>query len=232
MSCIRGKASPDANTQRQLFAASGGYCQNPTCNCPVFVEAGIKKVSVAEMAHVFAAQDDGPRANLGLTEEERGAFENLILLCANCHTIIDKAPEIFTDAKIIKWKKDHEARIAAVFGSISYETRAEARRALMELASRTEIIHRRIGPDNDYRWNPEADEADEWQYQVLNTIIPVNRSILALVDRNSSLLHENEFETVNLFRQHVEGVERRHILNAPLPSAPQYPGGMKELFKL
>jgi hypothetical protein len=29
--CPKGDAAPDAHTQRRLFAASGGYCQNPAC---------------------------------------------------------------------------------------------------------------------------------------------------------------------------------------------------------
>lgn len=231
MGCSRGKASPDTNTQRRLFADSGGYCQNPSCNQTLFVESGSKNVSVAEMAHIFAAQDDGPRANKELTEEERGHFSNLILLCSNCHVVIDKAPENFPDRLIIKWKDDHVARIASVFGSVSYDTRADARRALLALSARTRAIHRRIGPDNDYQWNPEADEATEWRHHVRQTIIPTNRSILALFDQNRSLLLERELETVELFRQHINGLEQRHIFDTPLPSSPLYPEEMKNIFE-
>ena len=231
MSCYRGKASPDINTQRRLFAASGGYCQNPGCNGSLFVEADSKLVSVAEMAHIFAAQDDGPRPNSALSEEERGDFSNLILLCANCHTLIDKAPDVFPDKLIVDWKSNHQGRIAAVFGAVKYTTRVDAWTAILALRARTGSIHRRVGLDNDYKWNPEADEAIEWQHHVRRTIIPVNRSILSLLDRNYSLLHEREHEVVELFRQHIEGLERRHIFGAPLPSAPLYPKGMEQLFK-
>jgi hypothetical protein len=182
------------------------------------------------MAHIFAAQDYGPRANPNLTEDERGVFSNLILLCANCHTIIDKAPEFFPDSTIAKWKSDHEARIAGAFGAVAYDTRMEARKALLALTARTGTLHKRVGPDNDYKWNPEADQADEWRHHVHRTIIPTNRSIMALLDRNRDLLVEKERETVELFRQHIEGVEQRHIFNSPLPSAPLYPTGIEGLF--
>lgn len=231
MGCDRGKANPDTNTQRQLFAASGGYCQNPGCNRALFVDTTTKKVSVAEMAHIFAAQDDGPRANTKLTEEERGSYRNLILLCSLCHTIVDKAPQSYSDATIFNWKSDHEKRIAAVFGSVAYESRADAHRALAALMARTSAIHQRIGPDNDYKWNPEADEAIEWRHQVRQTIIPTNRSILALLDRNRDLLYEEEIQTAELLRQHIEGVEQRHIFDIPLSSAPRYPRGMNDLLK-
>ena len=231
MGCKRGKASPNTNTQRRLFAASGGYCQNPGCNQPLFIEVEADKVSIAEMAHIYAAEDDGPRANLEFTEEERGSFSNLILLCANCHTVIDKAPETFSDSVIVSWKRDHEARIAAVFGSVSYATRDAACQALAALSARTGSIHHRVGPDEEYKWNPEADEAVEWQHHMRQTIIPTNRSILALFDQNRNLLLEREAGVVELFRQHVEGVEQRHIFGSPLPSAPKYPEGMAQLFK-
>jgi len=82
MACSRGAASPDAHTQRRLFAASAGYCQNPSCANELFVDAAGKSIHIAEMAHVFAATDGGPRTNANLSKEERGAFENLIMLCA------------------------------------------------------------------------------------------------------------------------------------------------------
>ena len=102
MPCSRGAASPNAHTQRRLFAASAGYCQNPGCSNELFINASGKSIHVAEMAHVFAATDGGPRTNRALSEEERGSFENLVMLCANCHTMVDKAPEAFPDSAMLK----------------------------------------------------------------------------------------------------------------------------------
>jgi hypothetical protein len=69
MACSRGAASPNAHTERKLFAASGGYCQNPDCSRELFIDYPEKRIHVAEMAHVFAANDDGPRANRELSKE-------------------------------------------------------------------------------------------------------------------------------------------------------------------
>ena len=74
MACPRGAASPDTHTQRRLFAASAGYCQNPQCSNELFIDAAGKSIHIAEMAHVFAANNGGPRAKTGLSKEERGAF--------------------------------------------------------------------------------------------------------------------------------------------------------------
>ncbi len=73
-----------------------------------------RNLYIGGMAHVFAAKDQGPRANVQLTDEERGAFENLILLYPSCHSTIDKAPEDYPDCFLIEWKRRHRERIATV----------------------------------------------------------------------------------------------------------------------
>jgi hypothetical protein len=81
-------------TRARLFAASAGYCQSPSCSHELFVDLPGKSIHVAEMAHVFAANDKGPRGNPELSEPERGTFENLILLCSTCHTMIVPHPVV------------------------------------------------------------------------------------------------------------------------------------------
>jgi len=95
MSCSRGAAAPDRNTTFRLFAASAGYCQNPACHRPLFVSVGTDRIHIAEMAHILAASNQGPRAVNTMSAAYRGSFDNLILLCANCHIVIDKAPTNF-----------------------------------------------------------------------------------------------------------------------------------------
>src|ERR1019366_7390554 len=55
---------------------------------------------------------------------ERGAFDNLILLCSACHTIIDKAEHDFPDQLLASWKRDHEERLAKIFGAVHLGSRA------------------------------------------------------------------------------------------------------------
>ena len=75
--CSRGKANPKQNTRIRLFADSGGYCQNPGCAHELFLDLDSGPIHVAEMAHIFAANDDGPRGNVVLSEAERGTYETL-----------------------------------------------------------------------------------------------------------------------------------------------------------
>lgn len=83
MACNRGKANPNAQTKLRLFADSGGYCQRPDCSNRLFVDTKTTNVHLAEMAHIIAAGSDGPRADGSFTDEQKGSYENLLLLCAN-----------------------------------------------------------------------------------------------------------------------------------------------------
>ena len=180
MSCSRGKANPDQHTKLRLFADSAGFCQSPNCHRRLFLDTDSRNVHIAEMAHVFAANDNGPRVNMELTEEERGAYENLILLCPFCHAIIDKAPEDFPDNEVLEWKRRHVERIAAVFGAVQYGNRQAVRAAIEPALAENWLIFSEYGPDNEYRFDPESELAQVWQRKVRSSVLPNNRRVLAI----------------------------------------------------
>lgn len=231
MACSRGKAAPDAVTIRRLFASSAGYCQRPGCRIHLFVNTGSKVIHVAEMAHIFAANDDGPRANAELSPEERGTFENLILLCPTCHKTIDKAPQDFPDELVTQWKRDHERKVAELFGAVEYVTREETLRAIKPLMRQNRMIHQQLNPDLDYRYNPEAEEAPQWKRKVIEQIIPNSRRILSILDANTHLMTEPETETLELFRQHVIDLEARHMTDIPVGAQSRFPVQMSEMMR-
>ena len=98
--------------QRILFAQSGGICSMPDCNIPIVInENDSGKVNIAELAHIEAYNSDGARFNPELSENERNAEENLMVVCKNCHKKIDDLPEVYTVEKLKKIKKDHISKI-------------------------------------------------------------------------------------------------------------------------
>ena len=211
MACSRGAASPDAHTQRRLFAASAGYCQNPGCSNELFVDAAGASIHIAEMAHVFAANDGGPRAKPGLSKEERGAFENLIVLCANCHTMVDKAPVAFPDGMMFGWKREHASKLRGLFGAVRFGNRKEAHDAVDHLLAQNLSIFHQYGPHIEAARDPESGAAEQWKRKMLTRILPNNRRILAILDVNRHLLDDGEKLTTELFRQHIDDLEAFHI---------------------
>ena len=230
MACDRGRATPDQHTKLRLFADSGGYCQNPSCTSLLFMSVGNERLHVAEIAHVCAAEERGPRANTALTPEQRGEYDNLILLCPTCHTVVDKAPEAFPDSLMHQWKRMHVDKLATVFAIHRYSSRVEVRTALIHILGENRTVHEEYGPDNDYRYNPESERAGLWQRKVRTRILPNNRKIIALLDANRDLMTDAEKRTAEMLRQHVDDLEARHIDADETGGGARFPSETHNLF--
>jgi len=95
-------------TLKRLFLLSCNQCAAP--DCKKSFEARDEKTIIAKICHIEAASSDGPRYNSNMTDDERRDFENLILLCDECHSIIDnKDTETkYTVLLLKEWKRSHE----------------------------------------------------------------------------------------------------------------------------
>jgi hypothetical protein len=79
------------NTARQLWAQCGGFCQNPSCNRPLFAHSGDEVVSLVNVAHIIGHGVNGPRSDHELAEiVEKDGIGNLIMLCLSCHKVVDE----------------------------------------------------------------------------------------------------------------------------------------------
>jgi hypothetical protein len=222
----RGKAAPDRITQQRLFASSGGYCQNPNCNEPLFRETGTEIIHIAELAHVFAANDDGPRAPGELSAAERGAFENLIVLCSSCHTEIDKAESDYPPALLQEWKARHQVALQEAFGAQKYASRIEVRKAIERLLAENRALFVALNPELPCNENPESEIATKWQAAMRTQILPNNRRILAVLDLNRELMNDNEQLVLEQFRQHVNDLTLRHLTDVAPADQARFPADM------
>lgn len=229
MSCSRGQANPDQQTRLRLFADSGGYCQRPECSNRLFVDTGTTNIHLAEMAHIIAASGSGPRGNATVTQKDKGAYENLILLCSNCHTTIDKAPVDFPDKLLQEWKRKHVERIATLFCAVEYPDRASAREAIEPALIENWAIFKNFDPNNSYRTDPESELANVWQRKMRAIILPNNRKILTLLDRNRRLLTSDEIQILEEFRHHVDDLEAKHVGEEVGGVASQFPARLSHI---
>ncbi|BCN54847.1 hypothetical protein RE9425_32370 [Prescottella equi] len=224
MSCTRGAANPSQPTRLRLWADSAGYCGNPDCLARLYVvDPEGNDVHFAEAAHVIAASDIGPRGDAAVLEVERGAWSNLILLCANCHRLVDKSPAAYPVDVLLEWKHVRIEKTERGLGVLAFESREEARAAIEQRRLQNRVIHRDLGPDNDYAMNPEAEEARAWKHAVVDTIIPNHRRILRIVHANRHLLTDLEREAVERYRSHVADLEARHVHGRVGMTSRRYP---------
>ncbi len=96
---------PKLSTIKRLFAVSGNQCAFQGCEVPLVENSG---TVTGEIAHIKAANKEGPRYDSSQSEEDRHGYENLILLCSRHHTIIDTEFKKYSIEHLYNLKKKHE----------------------------------------------------------------------------------------------------------------------------
>jgi hypothetical protein len=106
------RKSIQTNTKRILWAQCGGFCQNPNCNKYLFSDIQDGSVSLANIAHIIGAGKDGPRSEHEIADFiDKDGIANLIMLCLDCHKIVDELERKFTVEEMQGWKSNHFKRI-------------------------------------------------------------------------------------------------------------------------
>lgn len=221
------------DVERLLLARSGGFCANPTCRKDLFpdVEGG-HIATIKELAHIIAESPAGPRGDDPLPATERDAYENIVLLCPNCHTLVDKMKLSETyDAKLLQeWKLEQERRVREAVEVPRLESRDELIKRVRALLRENRAWWKQYGPESPAADHPLSEASDTWVAGVRRVLIPNNWQIARLVDRNEDYLDEGELEVISAFKVHADAFANRHLAGEVDPSAPRFPPEMDEIF--
>ena len=219
-------------TKLRLFAEASGHCQKPECLQPLFpAEMGGDK-HIAEMAHVIPHGKKGPRHEERPDDDyDTEAFDNLILLCPTCHTIIDKDPSAFPRAILIGWKQQHQANLAHKNGIKAYVSRNDTRAAIAERMAENKAIWNEFAPVDGaaFEFNPESEIAELWVRRMRSVILPNHYRIQSIVEANLHHATGLEKDTFAQYKEHVRGLTERHVCGVS-GSAIRFPKEMENLF--
>ena len=130
-----------AKTIKLLFGSCGNQCAEPSCTNEIIVvgTAHSDAAVIGQICHIYAAADNGPRGKRGMTEKERNAPSNLILLCGHHHPIVDKQWETYPAEMLVAWKKAHEAKYQKGTVEAGQQQAAMQRQALFTAYSDEQI---------------------------------------------------------------------------------------------
>lgn len=113
-----------AGDRAALVDAASGTCYSPTCAQPLIVWRDGRPIVNFEVAHVRdELPPSDPNGDIGwrywpaddLTQNERNAFQNLLLLCAPCHKLIDRVdPRSYGPDLLHQWKEAAESGTRAL----------------------------------------------------------------------------------------------------------------------
>lgn len=111
VSSSENKRKPIADaTKFRLWGMAAGRCE--ICNKLLYLDSQYgDNVNLAENAHIHAVAKTGPRHSDDVSQDEINSVENLMLLCAEHHHLIDTKPENYPTEDLLQMKKAHEERI-------------------------------------------------------------------------------------------------------------------------
>ena len=94
----------------RLWGMAAGRCE--ICNKLLYLDSHYgDDANFSENAHIHAVGKTGPRHADDMTQDEINNIDNLMLLCAEHHHLIDTKPENYLSDFLIVQKKAHEDRI-------------------------------------------------------------------------------------------------------------------------
>ena len=222
--------SISSKVQRKLWAASGGFCGNPACHKELFLfsESG-KVLNIEEMAHIVGQKEEGPRGDDEMPLSERDEFDNIILLCPACHSMIDKNPDLYPKELVRLWKRNHEESIKSLFITPKFQTRAKLRSYIEPLLAENHAVFEMFGPESENAATHQQTTEREWERQCLQTLIPNNRRIESALINNIDLLSPDERTLLTQFKLHREGFEYNHLTGDVSEVAPLFPRGFDKI---
>lgn len=220
-------------TKLRLFSAAAGHCQRSECLQPLFpAEIGGDK-HIAEMAHVIPHGESGPRHEERPSGEfEVDSFENLILLCPTCHTIIDKDPNGYSRGTLLGWKSNHLTALANKQGIRAYDERGQVRDAVVAAMAENKAVWKEFAPSDgsSFEYDPESEASKTWVQRMRGVILPNHFRIQAIIKANLHHMTETERQTFARYQEHVRGLSERHVCGVA-GGAIRYPTEMDGIFE-
>jgi hypothetical protein len=201
---------------RQLWAGCGGYCQNPQCNRFLFASVGEDSVSLANVAHIIGHGVNGPRSEYELAETiDKNDLSNLIMLCLDCHKIVDELEQKFSVEAIQGWKANHEKKVRQLFDVRTIKDERELLIEVSDLLDMNGMIFREYGPYSEKALEGgSGDVLTVWRRRCLDTILPNNRKIVNLIEKNRRHFSHpwDVYREMLGYKLHVEAFEENCLL--------------------
>jgi HNH endonuclease len=220
-----------------LWSAAGGRCAYPSCweRLCYYDAGGAAPYTLGEMAHIRGEKPGANRHDPGQTDAERDDYQNLILLCPTHHTLIDR-PEnesVHTVATLHKVKAAHEAQVLQRLDDHEFKTSVELVRAILPLLEENRQSWTQYGPISELARDQPHNESVHavWVSERLSVIVPNNRKIANLLNKNNSLFNAGEQEAVVAFLIHARSYEQWVEDAIPYAAVKRFPMQFDELVR-
>lgn len=220
-----------------LWANAAGRCSYPNCLAKLCTSNvnGDNNYTLGEMAHICGEKAGSNRHNYSISEDIRNSYSNLILLCPTHHTLLDK-PENekkYSVQVLQRMKAAHEKFIAGNLDDPRFENKLALAKHILPCIQQNYEIFSSYGPHSEIaRKNPLSDAHEVWKIERLATIVPNNRIMATLLDRNIKLFTSDEQRIISKFLIHVRSYDRWVCDEISYESVIRYPTDFSELMRM
>jgi len=197
-----------------LWSNAAGLCSFTDCEERLTVEQAAHSAphTLGEMAHIKGKRNGTNRFDETQTDEQRDNYENLILLCPNHHTLIDK-PENegeYSVDMLMEMKIAHERNISSCLDSVKISRIDELKDKISIYLAENRQAWLQYGPiSENAQKNPHSEEIYAvWISERLSTIVPNNRKIVDLLDIYRNLFSRSDQAIVSQFLTHAKSYEK------------------------
>lgn len=178
------------NIKRRLYAESMGRCMNPNCQKELFIQDG----DIIEKAHIVP-----------YCETADNSFENLVVLCPDCHTNFDNN-HLYSAEEVLGWKKKRQQELQNYFCK-KYSTFEELKEEVKPLLIENKTIY------ENYFLGNNKNLWDKFEVKVLIN----NKKLENLLSNNLQLIQKSEntnysnCELVNKYLLHIKEFEKTRL---------------------
>lgn len=171
------------NVKRRLWAESMGRCMNPDCQAELF----IKNSDIMEKAHIGTYY-----------ETEDNSYENLIVLCPNCHKKFDKTG-LIDENNVKQWKEIRRNELENFF-SVELRSFDQLKEKVVPFLSENYSIYK------SYYLSGNKSLWDKFEPQILSN----NEKLKLLFENNRTLFQQHSYkeysnlELIQKFITHVD----------------------------
>lgn len=222
-------------TIKLLWANAAGRCSFTGCEERLTIEqaANAAPYTLGEMAHIKGEKAGSNRYDKSQTTHERDSYENLILLCPNHHTLIDK-PEnegIYSDDVLTKMKITHEKNVSKCLEAKELSSAEKVKEKIAIYLAENQQAWLQYGPLSEAaQKNPHSEEIYAvWISERLSTIVPNNRIIASLLEANRDLFDRQEQTIISQFLSHVKSYEKWVQDEIPYQAVMRFPVDFEHL---
>jgi len=158
--------NPKQSTLRVLCGQAAGMCEFRGCSERLFYDGVTDKIFNSEnVAHIISSDPHGPRGDKIKSHQLSNKIENIMLMCAKHHRLIDdpqSGPVNYPVEVLQKMKREHEEKIALACSNLNIPK--------TEIVNFTSDIHG-SSTDIDYRATVQAVLPDRQPNNQYGTII-------------------------------------------------------------